>query len=220
MKTDEKLQADIIAELKSDPRIRGGEIGVIVRDGGVTLTGIVADYAAKLAAERAAKRVEGVRAIAEDIEVKLPEEIRITDEGIVERISQLLNWNRAFCNTDIQAEVRHGHVTLSGDVDRLFQKHAAAQRIAELEGVTGIFNRIRVRETVAGRSARDVEHAITSALHRHANIEASNVRVSVDDGKVTLDGTVGAYHERELIEEAVRATQGVREVVDNLAVGG
>jgi len=220
MKTDEQLQTDILAELKSDPRIHSTEIGVIVKDGGVTLTGIVQEYAEKIAAERAAKRVKGVRAIAEDIEVKIPAEMRTTDEGIVERISQILNWSATFRNTDIQAELRHGHVTLSGEVDRLYQKQAASQRIAELEGVAGIFNRIRVREGAAGANARDIAREIMSALHRHANIEASRVRVAVADGKVTLDGTVGAYHERELIEDAVRAAAGVTEVVDNLAVGG
>ena len=219
MKTDQELRADILAELERDARVRSTEIGVIVKNGAVTLTGVVADFADKIAAERAVKRLKGVRAIAEDIEVKRSAEARLTDEGIAERIAEVLSWSTPFRDTDIQAEVREGRVTLSGEVDRLYQKQAAAQRVGELEGVTGIFNEIRVRETVAGARARDIETEIVRALQRHASIEASKVRVSVAEGKVTLDGTVDALHERDLIEDAVRHAAGVTDVVDNLAVG-
>jgi osmotically-inducible protein OsmY len=219
MKTDQELRADILAELERDPRVRSTEIGVIVKNGAVTLTGVVGDFADKVAAERAVKRLKGVRAIAEDIEVRRSTEMRLTDDGIAERIAEILSWSSAFRDTDIQAEVRNGHVTLTGEVDRLYYKQAAAQRVGELEGVTGIFNQIRVRETLEGAHPRDIEREIVSALQRHASLEASKVRVSVDDGKVTLDGTVDALHERELIEDAVRHTAGVTDVVDNLAVG-
>jgi osmotically-inducible protein OsmY len=219
MKTDQELRADILAELDRDPRVRSTEIGVIVKHGGVTLTGVVEDFADKVAAERAVKRLKGVRAIAEDIQVKRPAERRLTDEGIAERIAEILSWSSTFRDTDIQAEVRNGHVTLSGEVDRLYQKQAAAQRVGELEGLTGIFNQIRVRETATGARERDIEREIAGALHRHANIEASKVRVSVAGSKVTLDGTVDALHERELIEDAVCHTGGVTDVIDNLAIG-
>lgn len=218
MKTDEQLQTDVLAELKWDPRIQSNQIGVIAKDGAVTLTGIVETYSEKLAAERAAKRVKGVRAIAETIEVKLPTQMRTTDEGIAERIAQILKWNSMLRHTDIQAEVRNGHVTLTGDVDWAYQKHAAASRIEELQGVASIFNQIKLRQKTDPVGARDVQKQITSALHRHANVEASKVRVSVADGKVTLDGTIDAYCERELIEDAVWATAGVKQIVDNLTV--
>ena len=218
MKTDKQLQADVMAELKWDPRIQSNEIGVIVKDGAVTLTGIVDTYPEKLAAERAAKRVKGVRAIAENIEVKLPAEMRTTDEGIAERIAHILQWNSMFRNADIQAEVRQGYVTLTGEVDWTYEKQAASSRVEELQGVTGIFNQIRIRPRVDIVDARDVQKQITSALHRHANVEASKVRVTVAEGKVTLDGTVDAYRERELIEDAVWATAGVKQVIDNLDV--
>jgi osmotically-inducible protein OsmY len=218
MRTDEQLQADVLAELKWDPRIRSNEIGVIVKDCAVTLTGMVQTYAEKLAAERAAKRVKGVRAIAENIEVKLPTEMRATDEGIAERIAQILKWNSALRNSNIQAEVRKGYVTLTGDVDWSYERKAAASRVEELQGVVGIFNQIRIRQTPDRVGASDVQRQITSALHRHANIEASKVRVSVAEGKVTLDGTIDAFYERELIEDAAWGTAGVKQVVDNLAV--
>jgi osmotically-inducible protein OsmY len=220
MKTDQELRADILAELERDPRVRSTEIGVIVKNGAVTLTGVVEDFAEKIAAERAVKRLKGVRAIAEDVEVKRPAELRLTDEGIAERIAEILSWNSAFRDTDIQAEVRNGHVVLSGEVERLNQKQAAAQRVGELKGVTGILNQVRVREIAAGLHARDIAREIESTLQRHASIEASKVRVSVAGGKVTLDGTVDALHDRELIEDAVRHTAGVTEVIGNLAVGG
>ena len=219
MKTDQELRADVLAELERDPRVRSTEIGVIVKHGAVTLTGIVEDFAEKVAAERAVKRLKGVRAIAEDIQVKRPAELRLTDEGIAERIAEILSWSSAFRDASIQAEVRNGHVTLNGEVDGFYQKQAAARRVGELEGVTGIFNRIRVREAAAGKRAGDIEREIVSALHRHANIEASKVRVSVSGGNVTLEGTVDALHERDLIEDAVRHTVGVTDVIDNLAVG-
>lgn len=218
MKTDEQLQTDVLAELKWDPRIQSNEIGVIAKDGAVTLTGMVHTYAEKLAAERAAKRVKGVRAIAENINVKLPTQMRTTDEGIAGRVAQILQWNGTLRNTDIQAEVSNGYVTLSGEVDWTYQKQVAASRIEELQGVAGIFNQIKVRQKAAPVGARDVQKQITSALHRHANVEASNIRVSVADGKVTIDGSIDAYFERELIEDAVWATAGVKQVVDNLTV--
>jgi osmotically-inducible protein OsmY len=217
MKTDEELRADVIAELKWNPRIKSNEIGVIVKDGAVTLKGMVETYIEKMDAERAAKSVKGVRAVAEDIEVKLPTQIKKTDEGIAEQAARMLTWNSTLQNTNVQAEVRHGGVVLTGEVDWLYQKETAAKRVAELEGVTGVFNQITIR---ARKSAdpRDVKREILGALHRHANLEASKVKISIADGKVTLDGTVDAYHERDLIEDAARGTEGVRSVVDNLRV--
>jgi osmotically-inducible protein OsmY len=182
------------------------------------LTGAIDTYAEKLAAERAAKRVKGVRAIAADIEVKLPAQMRTTDEGLAEQIARILNWNGTFRNSDIQAEVRNGRVTLTGEVDWSYQRQAAERRVEELQGVTGIINQIRLRPQAEPVSARDVQRQITSALHRHANVEASRIRISVADGKVTLDGTVDTYGERELIEDAVWAAAGVKEVLDNVRV--
>jgi osmotically-inducible protein OsmY len=217
MKTDQQLQADVMAELRGDPRVNSNAVGVIVKDGAVTLTGITESYMEKLAAERAAKRVKGVRAVAGDIEVRLPAQIQRTDEGIAEQIARLLSWNVTFRDSDIQAEVRNGRVTLNGEVDWLYQKQEAERRIEDFSGVLAIDNRIAVRTPVTV-DERDVQRRIMTALHRHANVEASNVHVSIDAGKVTLDGTVGALHERELIEDAVRATAGVRQIVDNLRV--
>jgi osmotically-inducible protein OsmY len=217
MKTDAELRADVIAELKWNPRIKSNQIGVIVKDGAVTLTGMVETFAEKIHAERAAKIVKGVRAVAEDIEVKLPTQIKRTDEGIAEQAARMLTWNSTLRDTNVQAEVRNGRVILTGEVDWLYQKETAAKRVAELEGVTGVFNQITIRARKSA-DARDVKREIMSALQRHANLEASKVDISVADGKVTLEGTVDAYHDRDLIEDAARGTEGVRDVVDNIRV--
>lgn len=217
MTTDLRLQADVMAELKNDSRITSNEIGVIVKDGAVTLTGFTETYYEKIAAERAAKRVKGVRAVAEDIEVRLPARIRDTDEGIAEQVSRLLAWNSAFRDTNVQAEVRHGHVVLTGEVEWLYQKDSAAKRVGELHGVREVSNQIIVRPRVAVDD-RQVHKHIMSALHRHASVEGSKVRVTIAGGKVTLDGTVDAYRERELVEDAVRTTPGVSQIVDNLRI--
>jgi osmotically-inducible protein OsmY len=219
VKADEELQADVLAELIWDPRLHGNEIGVIAKDGAVTLTGTVRSYAERRAAEQAAKRVKGIRAFAQNIEVKLPEQMSQSDEGIAERIARLLRWNSTLRNTDILAEVRRGFVTLTGEVDWPHQRQTAEQRAGELEGVIGISNSIKVREKTSALTSQEVAKQITKALHRHASVEASNIHVSVTGGKVTLNGSIPTYPERELIEDAVWATAGVKEIEDHLRVG-
>jgi osmotically-inducible protein OsmY len=217
VKTDEELRSDVLAELKWNPRVKSTKIGVIVKDGAVTLNGMVESLDEKVCAERAVRTVKGVRAIADDIDVKLPEQMRRTDEGIAEQAARLLNWYSTLRNMNVTAEVSSGHVTLTGDVELLYQKEIAAERVAEIEGVSGVSNRITIRrpKTV---DEREVKRQIMSALHRHASVGASRIHVSIAEEKVTLDGTVDAYRERGLIEDAVRATEGVQEIVDNLQV--
>jgi osmotically-inducible protein OsmY len=219
MKTDRQLQADVLAELEWDPQVQRNEIGVIAKDGAVTLTGVVQSYAEKVAAERAAKRVNGVRAIAQDIQVKLPDEMRESDEGIAEKFARLVAWTSPLRDTDVIAEVQNGYVTLTGEVDHPYQKQVAVKRVGELDGVIALTNDIRVRARPSEANAPTVARQITSALHRHASIEASNIHVSVEDGKVTLEGTIPTYAERELVEDAALATAGVKDVENRLLVG-
>ena len=219
MKTDRQLQADVLAELAWDSQVQSNEIGVIVKDAAVTLIGSVRSYAQKAAAERAAKRVEGVRAIAQNIEVKLPEEMRASDEGIAEQFARLAAWTSALRDTDVLATVKNGYVTLTGTVDHPHQKQIAASRVGELNGVIAVVNDIEVRSRPSEVHSSDVAKQIARALHRHASIEASNVHVSVESGKVTLDGTIPTYAERELVEEAVSATAGITEIHNHLRVG-
>ncbi len=215
MRNDDEIKDDILAELDWDPRITSSQVGVTVKDGAVTLLGTVGTYSEKLAAERAAKRVQGVRAIAEEINVKYPGDTRVTDEEIAERIANMLEWNVSIPNNDIQAEVRNGYVTLSGEAEWNYQREIANTQVAGVKGVVGVSNQIKVKSKVA---PSDIEKAIKRALHRNAEIEASHIDVDIDGGKVTLKGDVKAWYERKLIEDAAWAAPGVTHVVDNLRV--
>jgi osmotically-inducible protein OsmY len=217
VKTDDELRSDVLAELARNARIGHSEIAIIVKHGAVTLNGMVLTLDEKMCAERAVKNIKGVRAVANDIEVKLPDEMRKADERIAERIGRLLTWYSSLRNMDVHANVDDGSVTLTGEVDFLYQKALVAERVAELEGVSAVSNQIRIRERHA-IDEQEVKRQIMAALHRHASIEASRIQMSVADGEVKLEGTVGAYRERDLIVDAVRATAGVRDIVDNIKV--
>ena len=214
---DDELRSDVRAELRRNPRIRNSEIAVTVKYGAVTLNGMVLTLDEKNCAERAVKSIRGVRAIANDIEVKLPDDMRKADEGIAEQIGKLLSWYSSLRNMDVNADVDDGRVTLTGEVDFLYQKALVAERVAELDGVSDVSNQIKIRECRA-IDEQEVKREIMAALQRHATIEASGIDISVADGQVKLEGTVGAYRERDVVVEAVRATAGVRDVVDNLRV--
>jgi osmotically-inducible protein OsmY len=209
IKTDDELRADVHAELS---RIRTSEIGVIVKDGAVTLSGMVHTLGEKACAERAVKNIKGVRAIADDIEVKLPAEMRKADEHIAEQISRVLTWYSSLRNMDVRAEVDDGHVTLTGEVDFLYQKSLAAERVAELECVVGVSNQITIRERHA-IDQNEVKRQIMAALRRHAAVEASGIQISVADGKVILEGVVDACCERDLLVMGAYGRSRLREIL-------
>jgi osmotically-inducible protein OsmY len=216
MRRDEEIRDDILAEIDWDPKIESTDIGVTVKNGAVALMGTVSSYAEKLAAEEAAKRVKGVRAIAEEIKVKLPSEFRLDDEAIAKRIANLLQWNSSIADFKIQAEVRNGFVTLSGEVERNYQRDLANSLVAGVSGVAAVSNLIKVKSKVL---PTNVQREITRALHRYADIESSRVRVDVDGGRVTLKGDVKAWYERKIIEDAAWAAPGVTDVVDEIRIG-
>ncbi len=215
MNQDEQIRDDIQEEITFDPRVKSTDIGVTVKNGAVRLTGTVATFAERVAAENAAKRVKGVHAIAEDIEVKPAAGVRETDETIAERISSLLEWNLMTPDAAVQAEVRNGFVTLTGDVEWNFERETIKNQISHLAGVRGIDNRIELQPRV---SEKDVSKSIARALHRNADFERSHVKIDVNGGTVIITGDVQAYYEKELIEDAVWAAPGVTEVVDQLRV--
>ncbi len=215
MRTDQDIKDDVLAEIDWDPQIESTEVGVTVKKGAVTLMGTVTSYSEKLAAERAAKRVKGVHAIAEDIKVRYPSDKTVSDTDIAQRISNIIEWNTSIPRDAITAEVRDGFVTLSGEVDWNYQREVARNQIANVRGVTAVSNLINVKPRVA---EADVSKEINRALHRNADLEASHVKVDVSGGKVTLSGNVKAWHERKLVEDAVWAAPGVTQVVDNLRV--
>lgn len=216
MRTDMELQKDVVAELKWEPRLREDEIGVAVRDGVVTLTGFVPDYAQRRIAARAAERVLGVKAVAQELVVKVPEVNRRSDTDLAHQVVNGLAWDIEVPNQKIKAKVEDGWVTLEGEVEWQFQRNAAERAVRYLTGVKGVTNLVTIKPHA---SPSDVAQRIKEALHRSAEADAKKVHVSAMDGKVVLTGTVRSWPERADVERAAWSANGVTAVDDKLAVG-
>jgi osmotically-inducible protein OsmY len=216
MKTDQQLQQDVMDELKWDPLLTASEIGVSVKNCVVTLSGYVNSYSKKLAAENAAKRVKGVRAVAEDIEIRLGMDGRRNDTEIAQAALNALKWNTNVPDERIKLKVENGWVNLEGDVDWQFQKSTAENAISNISGVRGIRNLITITPKV---NISGVENRIKNALQRSAAIEAGNIAVRAEGNKVILKGKVRSWAERREVERAVWSTPGVAEVEDDLLIG-
>ena len=213
---DDVLKRDVTDELDWEPSLDAAHIGVACRDGVVTLSGHVESYAEKAAAERAVRRVRGVKAIAMEIDVRLPWDKKTADDEIAARAVKLLGWDVAVPDERIEVEVEGGVVTLSGAVDWRYQRANAEADIRKLTGVTGVINRITVAPSAR---APDVRGEIQKAFRRNAEFDASNVTVTVLDGKVILGGKVNAWIERELAERAAWSAPGVVAVEDHITLG-
>src|SRR5579859_3428688 len=193
---DKKLQQDVLDELDFEPSIEAAHIGVSVKDGIVTLTGHVPNYAQKLIAEAAVKRVHGVRGIAEELKVDLGGVDVYLDEEIAKRALAALDQNVLAPKGKIQVKVEKGWVTLSGQVEWGYQRTAVAEGLRTLRGVTGITNNVAVKPQVL---VGDVERRIGDALRRLGEEEAKGVHVRVRDGRVTLDGRVDTWADRDAV---------------------
>lgn len=216
MKTDQQLQQDVMDELKWDPLLTASEIGVSVKNSVVTLSGYVDSYSKKLAAENAAKRVKGVHAVAEDIEIRLGMDGRRNDTEIAQAALNALKWNTNVPDERIKLKVENGWVNMEGDVDWQFQKSTAENAISNISGVRGIRNLITITPKV---NISGVENRIKNALQRSAAIEAGNIAVRAEGNKVILKGKVRSWAERREVERAVWSTPGVAEVEDDLLIG-
>jgi osmotically-inducible protein OsmY len=214
MRTLEELRQDVVDELAWDTSLDAPGIGVAVHDSAVTLTGHVRSYAEKRAAEKAAKRVHGVIAVANDLEVRLPGTLQRDDTDIATAVASALKWS-APVPTVVSASVEHGWVMLSGEVDWAYQRRAAENAVRDLAGVRGISNQIQVKPRAV---PKDVKNQIQKAFHRSAQIDANHVSVAVSGSKVTLAGTVRSWSERTEAEHAARAAAGVTEVDNKLHV--
>ncbi|SFN47202.1 BON domain-containing protein [Dokdonella immobilis] len=213
---DKELRQLVLDELEYEPSLDAADIGVTAENGVVTLSGYVTDYSQKVAAERAAWRVRGVRAIAQKIEVRLAGDKRQHDDEIAQRILSIFAWNTLIPENKIRAKVSDGWVTLSGHVDWHYQRGAAESEVRKLSGVKGVTNEIQL--TVAAQQG-DVKRRIEDALRRYAEIEASDIRVDIKDGStVHLEGRVDNWGERSAVERAVWSAPGVRNLVDNLVI--
>lgn len=215
---DGALRQDVIDELEFEPSLDAANIGVAVHNGVVTLTGHVGSYSEKNAAERAAQRVKGVRAIAEEIEVRFAGHAMTNDDEIAARALSIIAWDARIPGDAVKVKVQRGWVTLSGTLPWHFQRVAAESAVRRLSGVTGVINDIAVRSPIRPKP-QDVRDKIVSALKRNAELEGGAIRVSVDDDKVTLEGKVSAWSERGVAERAAWSVPGVSRVDDRLALG-
>lgn len=212
---DRRLQQSVQDELEFEPSIDCSHIGVTAEDGVVTLSGHVPSYAQKTAAERAAWRVKGVKAVVQEIDVHYPNDPP-TDEEIAKRALGVLRWNSTVPDT-VHVKVSDGWVTLEGEVDWQYQRAAAERGLHALAGVRGITNLVALRPKATPGVVRE---RIVEALKRSAEVEANAIRVDVrEGGTITLEGTVDNWAERAAVEHAVWSTPGVKAVVDRLAIG-
>lgn len=213
---DKTLRQFIIDELDFEPSIDSANIGVAVEKGVVTLTGHVASYAEKIAAEHTVGRVKGVKAIAQEIEVRFSNQPKRSDDEIAQRALDIMNWSVQVPADSIQVKVEKGWITLTGAVEWQYQREAAEAAIRQLSGIRGVTNVIEIEPHVA---ASDVHRKIMDSLKRNAEVEADSIRVVVDNGKVILEGKVKAWYERNLAERAAWSAPGVQAVEDRLAIG-
>jgi len=215
MISDLQLRQDVLDELEFEPSVNAAHIGVTADRGVVTLTGFVTSYAEKTAAERTARRVKGVKAIAEEIEVRLPSDRKRADDEIAARAIDILKWQVGLPANRIKVKVEKGIVTLTGEVDWQFQKTEADHVVHKLSGVVDVLNQIRV---TAPLEAVEVKQKIENALRRSAELEASRITVETEGGRVILRGRVHAWYERDIAERAAWSAPGVTEVQDRITI--
>lgn len=213
--SDKTLQQAVMDELEWEPSIDSQHIGVAVEDGVVTLTGHVASYTERLAAEKAVKRVKGVRAIAEEIEIRFLNDKKTSDDQIARRALDVIAWDSTIPKDKIQIKVQNGFVTLTGEIDWFYQRDDAEAAVRKLTGVKGLSNEIKVKPQVR---VTDIKQRIENALKRNAEVEADAIKVTVQEGRVILDGKVKAWYERDLAERTAWSAPGVISVEDRISV--
>lgn len=214
MKSDAQLKMEVTAELQREPALHANDIIVDAKNGIVTLSGSVPLYAEKQSAERATQRVEGVHAIAEELLVKAKGGHSRKDAEIAQSVADSLRWH-VWIPSQVHAVIENGWVTLSGEVSWVFQRDSAEDAVRFQTGVQGVSNRITLKPTV---QATAVQSAIDTALKRHAELDAEHIQVTADGGKITLDGSVHSWNERQQAYSAACSAPGVTSVENNLVV--
>ncbi|MGA3181054.1 MAG: BON domain-containing protein [Verrucomicrobiota bacterium] len=215
MKSDADLQKDVLAELELEPGVKVQDIGVSVREGIVTLNGSVCNYAGKLAAANAAKRVAGVRGLAEDMVVKLPNWSRRTDSDIAAAALEAVKWMSTVPADRVKITVRDGWLSLEGTVEGWRQKSAAEEAVRNLAGIKGVINLIVIKPEVA---SANVKGAINAAFDRHVLLDAQKIQVETNGGNVVLRGLVRSFYEREEAERAAWSAEGVTHVENRIVL--
>lgn len=215
MKTDLQIKKDIQDELVWDPAVSSTDIGVIVKDGVVTLTGHLSSLAEKLAAERAAQRVGGVKAVAVEMDVRPLSSNARSDTDIAVAAKQALGWNVSVPEGHVQTKVEKGWISLTGEVEWDYQRRAAERAVRDLVGVVGVTNLVKVKPRI---SPIDIQKSIESALKRQAEREAQHMQVLVEGSRVTLRGKVHSWSERQAAQGAAWSAPGVSNVTNELAI--
>lgn len=213
--TDKLLQDNVLAALDWDPSIDAADIGVTVDAGVVTLRGDIRTFAEKAAAERITLGVYGVKAVANDLNVRLGNGYNRTDTEIAQAALTALRWNTVVPHEKVTVTVTSGWITLKGEVDWNYQRVAAASVVRDLRGVRGVTNAITV---LPHATTADVRTKIEAALRRSAEVDARRISIAVSDGRVTLSGNVHSWYERDEARRAAWSAPGVKEVDDRIAV--
>lgn len=215
MKSDLQIQKDVIEELRWEPFLNSSEIGVAVKNGIVTLSGQVDSYSKKLIAEKAAKKVNGVKAIAEDIQVGILPASRKTDTQIAEAVLNALKWHSAIQDEKIKIKVEDGNVRLEGEVEWEYQRTSIKSAIENLAGVRSVVNLVTVKSKI---TPSEVQQKIKAAFQRSATIDAGKITVEVFGSKVFLHGQVRSFAEKEDAELAAWNAPGINSVESNLEI--
>lgn len=221
MKSDSEIREDVLRELRWDPQVSDpDEIGVAVKDGAVTLTGRIPTYGEKLGAARAASRVYGVKAVADELQVRLAGEPR-DDSDVARAIAHVLEWNTNIPEGQVQARVQAGWVTLDGEVDWDYQRHEVERMVRNVSGVVGVTDLITVRPrhvTPPPPSPAAIQAEVEESFKREAEVDARHIRVTVSDHTAKLYGHVHSLHEASAARTAAASAPGVAAVEDHLLV--
>ncbi|RWL78780.1 MAG: BON domain-containing protein [Mesorhizobium sp.] len=215
--SDSILKQDIIDELDFEPSIDAADIGVAVDDGIVTLTGHVPTYAQKVKVEDVVRNVKGVKAIAQEMEVRPFGTHKTADDEIAKRAVNTIAWHTSIPGGAVQISVQSGWIKLTGKVEWQYQKSAAEDAVRHLAGVIGVTNQIEIKPRP---STHDIKQRIENALKRNAELEAQEIKVNVlGNGAVRLEGRVHAWSERRAAERAAWSAAGVKTVEDRITIG-